>query len=608
MKALGLALALAATPALAWESTCYTYADPTLEPAALSATKVPYCAPEAGTNTARQRWVGGLDEHRQIWEQSRAHAGLPSSTSSTLQLRVFTSSEQVTVAGQALTSLLPVPFEQATRVQVRSVTPGELAQLPDFSYALWDWATGHETCPLDGAGVTAEECHDFATHMGPVNSNHFVPQSSLFYGRYHALALARAQECKAMQGKLTPTSGRFDIFTEACEAEALAIEAVAHHYLQDAWSMGHMWQRWGSANLTDFPGAGEDQRDRAVLIALTAGLVHGSRAVLQRLPAWTSYDVNDALCAPNDVVRYVGKDGVALHALGDDYLDQLPAPGSTVSSDLLEQSRRLYSCATSGMLAVYKAAGENHGASQPLATGLGSVDPTGADCFGQRATNEAMLTAAAVQLKVAGQQANITLDSRLVGWLVPKVARNNGSVPVSAGLRNRFRFDLQRMVSVTHVLAATKPKGTEAADGRLGDFLGAKPNGQYLGLASYVDPSLPWPATPDASPQAKERATALARVFHRAHAGDWCTQLGTAELDAMKAHVASTSLDAAGKDAACQACAEFAVRHVRLGTAASYDTAQEPLCHYLATTPAYLYQPAGAGEPAAAARAWCGCP
>ena len=44
---------------------------------------------------------------------------------------------------------------------------GEFTHLPDFSWAVWDWASGHETCPLEGATSVAE-CHDFASHMGPV--------------------------------------------------------------------------------------------------------------------------------------------------------------------------------------------------------------------------------------------------------------------------------------------------------------------------------------------------------------------------------------------------------------------------------------------------------
>src|SRR4029078_4525837 len=126
-----------------------------------------------------------------------------------LHLRVFTSSTPLNVDGQQLTSLLPVPFAETARVQTRAISPGELATLPDSSSARWDWATGHETCPLPGVGADAVQCHDFATHMGPVNSTHFLPQAGRFYVHYHALALARAKECKAAKDALGLAGGRY---------------------------------------------------------------------------------------------------------------------------------------------------------------------------------------------------------------------------------------------------------------------------------------------------------------------------------------------------------------------------------------------------------------
>jgi hypothetical protein len=607
-RLLAAMLLLLSLPAAAWESVCYEQADTTREPGEYPQGSGTWCAPAAGPNTARHRWVGTLDEHRRLWELTREKAGLPAEASATARLRVFTSATPLTVDGQQLTSLLPVAFEGAARVQVRSFTPGELAQLPDFSYALWDWATGHETCPLAGVGVDATQCHDFATHMGPVNSNHFLPQAAGFYAHYHALALARARQCKAMKDAVGAAAGRFGAYLRACETEALTLEAVGHHYLQDAWSMGHMWQRWGSPELNDFPSNGQDPRDRAVLIALASGLLHGARGVLQRLPQWTSYDVNDALCAPHDAVSFVTPGGERHPAIGDDYLHLLPPLGS--GSTYSPQSERLFSCAVSGMRQVYAAAGENHGPLGTPAAGLRTVDPTGPECFGQRATNRSMLAAAAVQFRIGAQQVALGLDSRVVGQMVPTVARQTGEVPVSPKLKNEFRLGMQRIVSLTRLMAKERPDGTELADGRFGEFLGARPNAQYslTGLrASYVDPMLPWPGTSDPLPRAGERATALARVFHQGHAADWCQALTASGLQALKARASDSSLDAPTREAACEACSEFALRHLRVGTGpASYDTAAEPLCHYLSAGP-YLYQP-GSGAPGTLARAWCGCP
>ena len=608
MRALFLLALLLSLPAAAWESVCYERPDPTKEPSEYPQDSGSWCAPAAGPNTARHRWVGKLDEHRRLWEVTREKAGLPAESSSTMQLRVFTSGAPVPVDGQQLTSLLPVPFAEAERVQLRSITPGELAQLPDFSYALWDWATGHETCPLPGAGDNATLCHDFASHMGPVNSNHFLPQAGRFYSYYHALALGRAGECKAMKQAVGAAAGRFTLYLRACESQALALEAVAQHYLQDAWSAGHMWQRWGSPELVDFPSATGDQRDRAVLVALASGLVHGARGVLQRAPSWTSYDVNDALCAPHPAVEFITPTGERHPAIGDDYLELLPPLGT--GSTYTPQSERLLSCAVSGMRQVYSVAGENHGPLGPPAQGLRTLEPTSVECFGQRVTNQAIKEAAAVQFRVFGKQVTLELDSRVVGAIVPTVARETGEVPVPARLKNEFRLGLQRVVSLTRLMSKEKPHGTELAQGRFGTFLGARPNGEYTNsavLASYVDPQLPWPATPDTAAGAKDRAQALARVFHQGHASDWCRAFAPDGLEALRARATSGALDAETRAAACEICSEFAVRHLRIGTGpANYDTASEPLCHYLSTGP-YLYQP-GPGTPETLARSWCGCP
>jgi hypothetical protein len=307
-------------------------------------------------------------------------------------------------------------------------------------------------------------------------------------------------------------------------------------------------------------------------------------------------------------VEFITPSGERHPAIGDDYLELLPPVGT--GSTYTPQSERLLSCAVSGMREVYAAAGENHGQMGSPAQGLRTLEPTGPECFGQRVTNRAMKEAAAVQFRLVGQQVTLDLDSRVVGAIVPTVARETGDVPVPTQLRNEFRLGLQRVVSLTRLMAKERPLGTELAEGRLGIFLGAKPNGEYANggvLASYVDPVLPWPATADTTAVAKERAQALARVFHQGHASDWCQAFASDGLEALRARATNGSLDTETRAAACEICSEFAVRHLRVGTgSASYDMASEPLCHYLSEGP-YLYQP-GSGTPETLARAWCGCP
>lgn len=590
-----LATLLLSPSAFAWESACSKFANKTLEPAALQGQRGTPCEPSAGPATARERWIGGVDEHRRLWELTREKAGLPAEVSATQSLTVFTGAAQVQIGDASVPTLIPVAFQDAQRVAYRAYSVGEFTQLPDFSWSLWDWASGHETCPLEGASSLAD-CHDFAAHMGPVNSNHFVPQSRGYYAHYHQLALARADDCRALRSKLSAAAGRFDDFERDCELEALTLEAVGQHYLQDAWSMGHMWERWGSSTLADFPGATvEEKRDRAVLTALVSGFFHGARGVLQALPAWTSYDVNDAMCAPWDGVRFKALDGVMNPGVGDDYL-----PVFSDEAAYQPQSNTFFQCAVSGLLEVYAASGELHGPATPEA-GFASVDPTSERCFGQRATNQAVAMGAAVNLKIAGLQTSIPLDARFVSFFLPKVARSQGKVAVTPKIRNEFRFELQRVVTIARLRAKDDPDGTSLASGQWSSFMGVQQNGAYPGIASYID--APWPWDP-----ANERTLHLARTFHRAHATQWCDSTTAATLDALHARAHDATLPIEEKVAACTACTELAVRHLRVGTASAWDTTQEPLCGYLTASPAYVYfQASGTTDPRTTASRYC-CP
>jgi hypothetical protein len=206
----------------------------------------------------------------------------------------------------------------------------------------------------------------------------------------------------------------------------------------------------------------------------------------------------------------------------------------------------------------------------------------------------------------------MAMDARFVSWVLPTVGTTAGRAEIDPLLRAQYRFELSRAVTLLRILARTSPDGTQAADGGLGDVLGIHPNGAYAQraqLATYIDPTLPWPATHDsATPDAGTRALSLARLFHRAHAGDWCNALTARDLEALRAHAQATRADVAAHPAACEACAEIAVRHVRVGAAGRYDTTREPVCRYLAANPGYVYQPGAASDsPAAVARAWCGC-
>ncbi|HEU4583383.1 MAG TPA: carboxypeptidase regulatory-like domain-containing protein [Polyangiaceae bacterium] len=641
------------------------------------------CAP--GPETARRRWNAPDGEHFLLWNSVLGARGvrLPAHLSGVVSLKVPTvQGPKVTpLIGNASPTVAPRPFTDATTLVTREYAVAELAQLPDLSWALWDWAQGNETCPID-ASTPIDACHAFASHMGALNSNHFPPQVQHFWRYYHDLALARARDCASLRAALP---AQYVSFAEACDQEAFSFEAVAQHYLQDAWSTGHMWERWGGPDVADFGGA--DWRPRALLVAMTSGLIHGARGVLQEQVAWAGgkVDVADPMCAPLDPASnaysdplwptlpppsYVyAADGSTQRGVGDLYLSSLTGPYGAQYGALID-------CAVSSVIEVADTAGlPSVGTRAGSAPGAANF---AAECFQQRATNGTLYLGAGVDtvvtplepidLPVVGRittdtHLRVELDGRIGSrttptplidripgpvkdllpdnWkqilaktpgevvrdiLVPEhlrrfvppdstvsdvvviLAQHVGALSVPDPLKVRFRNDLAALGPVIKARAALDPGGTSLAQGGLPPLLGVTSNGtasfQHDPPAQYVDPRPPYSADVRATVTgntAKERGTILARAYHRAHVRDWCESMSAQDLEALRS----------GPAANCAVCEEFAARHLRIGdNAGSYDTAREPVCNYLVTNPAYVYEPVPAGTSLTEEQAvanWCGC-
>jgi hypothetical protein len=575
------------------------------------------CTP--GPDTAQNRWRSQRSEHLALWELTTATLGLPPHLTDTVNLEVFTTGFQVDPfaarlpATQAnghspLKSLLPVSFAQTAVPARRSYTLAEMTQLPDHSYSLWDWASGNETCPIGGPTALpltdAEHCHAFATHMGPLNSNHFLPQAQRFFHHYHGLALARARECAAMRSVLPE---QFSSFADACDQEAFTYEAVGHHFLQDAFSMGHMWERWGGPDLDDFEG-GPEAYASAVLVAMTSGFLHGARGVLQDELGFAA-DFTDAMCAPfnsslvSDAApvpgfpTYVDARGESVQGIGDLYLEEFQTGYRTQREAFLACARAslVELLASSGLPAV--------GAGNGPSPSESSFD---ARCFGQRANNWSMYWGFGLDYEAAGGPSHLYFGS-VAGRLetvVLSVAKLLGA-GISESLENRYRDDVAQNAAYMQMAAHAEPHGTELARGEMGSLLGALWNGaasyDRSPPASYADPSPPFRVTfDDVVGASAEQLTenVLARTFHRAHAQEWCETMTLADLSALKSD----------DEIKCGViCREFALRHVRVGKGEDdYDASQEPLCTYLASSPAYVYVDLEEGSSAAnAATTFC---
>lgn len=656
-------LALAPSGASAWDSQCSVYSDPEAPVAELA--RVSSCE-EAGVRAPlgrlRRAPAGdeAVGEHTSIFDDAARAAGLPAAALDTFVLDQF-------LAPEAAGHDAPLAFEATTRHLRRALSVGELASLPDFSYALWDWARANDTCPLiPGTGSYDDDgaCHAFATHMGPVNASHFPPQSDDFYDHYHALALRRAEACAQnrsfvlMRGEAT--DARFSDLARECELEALALEAVAQHYLQDTFSAGHMWQRWGGSDVDAFEPMGAsaellarlctaptsaadcDRQLRGLLVALAAGLLHGTEPLT---------GVCDLMCCPGSrfgPAQFVGGPAtVPSPALGDVHWGEL---------DSLGPQSRLRDCVGASIAEVYDrlAPAGAEPILGPRDIGiLRDVDPDGAECRAMRATNRSMAASVGVEELLhpdncADATAFLSEALRMPAAEVCEFVTENPlastviAATVVATLRHliaaalvvsgvdfsesaemvsmsaRWQVESMRVASTLAHAALDDPDGTSSAESPP-PFLGVARNAEHRATppASYADPELPWLSFPHLPPTTDDdrRAEVLARTFHRAHAAEWCPRTTEATLDALRANVESAA--ARGPDAqaaACTACVEIARRHVRLGCdpdspdcTGGYDTAAEPFCHIFqpaAGEPAYIY--AEGATPTLAAEAWCG--
>lgn len=348
------------------------------------------------------------------------------------------------IVGQSLLPVNPLPGNFA--FVTRGISLLELSQAPDISHSLADWAAGNELCPIAGIedayrGVhLTEACHKFEMAMGAVNATHFKPLNREMWSYYHTLAINTMLECRTMAGLKSTFYTAWastwhdrkvfsDDHTEAheCERLAMAYEMVAQHYLQDAWSAGHMWARWGRARFDEFPmdlkplasevPASNVPARRALtagMVAAMSGMVHGAKPVVLDLAqqmagvsAATYAEKRGFFDDPLNSGRYAGKDvqwavGTSRFAgAGDLFWHPLVQPGGVVppivstDSKYAEQRNRLLNCAAASLREVYRAGlptvpahGANNEAVVPSA--VKTLAPSSETCWGNWVTNEAI--------------------------------------------------------------------------------------------------------------------------------------------------------------------------------------------------------------------------
>jgi hypothetical protein len=426
-------------------------------------------------------------------------------------------------------SALPMDQEGDWTNTLRAYGLYELAQIPDWSFSVADWAGSNETCPLNrvegGFPDSAEDpgnrrCHDYLLSIGPLNATHFSPASQSVYTHYHQLAMNRMSECLTLAAGLTDyyaTLGERPLVwspanTEAheCEREAMIYEMFAQHFLQDAWATGHMWHRWGYAEPGQFPYALDERYDehwddveevptenvngrRAVLAGTVAGfvgMVHGTKSVTEKIfrTAAAAGLLDDPLNGPlfdnfpflYKPVKWQDNHGFSARGAGDLWASLIVGAHD---EDYAPWRDRFLSCSAKSMRQVYQAGPKAHGPLiSYLATGdAEDFDSFDDDCFSQRATNESMAGAVLpVPLAYDRTAGAIPIGRSVFGWanhLALKVI-GGGAVLPHADDRERFlqrvgkRMLLDQMSVAFDYLAnrdhgaSGNRDGTESAQGR----------------------------------------------------------------------------------------------------------------------------------------------
>ena len=571
-------LLLLATQAFGWQSHCYVNAEDRL------------C--EDGYEKARHGWRTSQDhppidqpEHETLFHQALVESGIPPHLNNELLLGHGVSNDSLD--GSTFKSIEPVLAAPGAFIE-RRVTVAEMAQLPDHSYSLVDWVRGNETCPPDAA-VEPQLCHKFKSHMGALNSSHFLPQAKNFYAHYHALAVGRAAECKALGDVLPKDVPRLMNSVLACEKQAMLLESIGQHYLQDAWSAGHMWERWGGPERSDFSSL-----VLGFLIGSYSGTWHGAKAVLDEtfFVGWFGpYD--DPLCAPAPTgTSVVYKDGVTgdqEEVIGDIFYAKLGTERYSA------QRANLFGCSIAGMRAVYAATGQAHGAmNAPSTTADLTRDILGEACWGQRVTNQSLDLGARIHRGEHPNQSDSVGPSYAVGLSVVLDMFAEDEVEFSSIWgrleATRFRRAAGQVRTELALWAALDPNGIQAATGQLSGISSVGPNSEHVygtlsdptdPPSSWVDPALPW--TLDGG--AEEVALVLA--FSDAHAADLCSQ-SAGEVSSLPVW-ANTTDSKEEEQATLEICKRLARPLLRVGTEGAHQTDQEPLCHYVKPGADFVY-------------------
>lgn len=408
-----------------------------------------------------------------------------------------------------LADSLPAGDDPDTEVEERRIPPpGLFSGLPDYSYGLYDWLNKNTTCPAFADGNYAGRCHEFMGWLGALNSVHFGSQAAEMYAHHHRNALALAVRAREMRQSMTDAErDLYDDELREAELLALAYEGYAQHFLQDRWSMGHMWERW------DAP---DPQQEPVTLpahlgIGALSGLIHGSEALIND-HRWMEFlltradSMSSPVAGPGSAsipmnYRHVheGRVGEVTPGIGDERFQDALNNRFSLSSydpDRADQSLNvrtqiggLMRCASAGWTEVIRELGqENDGGFGVYGAHISSSAPDFAvidqdDCWNMWATNESMM------IGLLGPNAGQSLALiAATDFAIPDQGPESGVGP--AGVVVGGRAELVAYAGRLWLYGRDDPNGTQVARGEMTSF--AQSLGSLFGQGERLNPNTIW--------------------------------------------------------------------------------------------------------------------
>jgi hypothetical protein len=272
------------TPGWSWESSCFLPTDgeiPSVRPQLVELNRYEKCIPDVGF---RKGYFRG--EHYRLCVDALLSDPEGSAQEASVMMDIMMPNSEKKFKWKTTSLDNPRPLLWGDVEAVHKYHFCEFSELPDFAISLKDWAAGFPESSCN----EKSPCRNFGS-LGPINSNHFGEQAEETYRAYHEKALLISKQCRELleSGQKYSSETFFEkkinsdyLFSyrwfgdsyHNCIRVASAYEGYGLHFLQDRWSVGHMWNRWGSPRQLDF-----ESKSQAATVSIIAGIIHGAEAV-----------------------------------------------------------------------------------------------------------------------------------------------------------------------------------------------------------------------------------------------------------------------------------------------------------------------------------------